>query len=230
MPFELYSFLLNFIQVHIIACLPYKINPLFQKNLPFFSVHSPLRPAIPDPQPKSKPQEVFCGIPQTFSTENFPQSPSAHAFLRTLVFLRKTPFPLSLSGYLFVKPRFFVQFLRCGKIHSVRKSGKSGEGCRDCLCEPKMHIHNSPHLWKTPVDNTVENVENCELSTGISLLSKSCLSCGKVCIPLCIFSPKVAEFPCYVTALHKPHSVQSFRKSLQFVNRGCHFLFPPQRP
>jgi len=32
-----------------------------------------------------------------------------------------------------------------------------------------MNIHSDPSLWKTPVEKPVENVENSELSTGISV-------------------------------------------------------------
>ena len=35
---------------------------------------------------------------------------------------------------------------------------------------PQMNIHSPGSLWKTPVDNAVDNVENYELSTGIPLL------------------------------------------------------------
>ena len=41
-----------------------------------------------------------------------------------------------------------------------------------------MNIHNPPLLWKTLVDNTVENVENSELSTGILLIWKTAAACG----------------------------------------------------
>ncbi len=53
------------------------------------------------------------------------------------------------------------------------------------LCEPKMNIHNGPFLWKTPVDKTVENVENFELSTGIPPFFFSTDSCGK---PVYVFA------------------------------------------
>ena len=42
-----------------------------------------------------------------------------------------------------------------------------------------MNIHNPSPLWKTPVDKTVENVENFELSTGIPPLLFFTPSCGK---------------------------------------------------
>ena len=126
----------------------------------------------------------------------------------------------------FVKSCFFAQFVPSGENHKPRKSGKSGEGCRFFLCEPKMNIHNPHPLWKTPVEKSVENVENSELSTGISLLSVSAPSCGKVCIPLCIFCPQIAETACYVTARPLAASGKRNRKSLQNVKFRCHFLFP----
>ena len=125
-----------------------------------------------------------------------------------------------------VKTRFFVQILPCGKNHSLQKSRKLGEVCRVFLCEPKMNIHTLLPLWKTPVENPVENVENCDLSTGIPPLSNSGPSCGKVCIHPCISSTKIMEIPCYVTTGTRPPSVQSLRKSLQIVKFRCHFLFP----
>jgi len=36
---------------------------------------------------------------------------------------------------------------------------------------PKVDIHSPVSLWITPVDKTVDNVENSELSTGILILS-----------------------------------------------------------
>jgi hypothetical protein len=38
------------------------------------------------------------------------------------------------------------------------------------LCEPKMNIHRIASLWITPVEKSVENVENYGLSTVIPLL------------------------------------------------------------
>jgi hypothetical protein len=41
-----------------------------------------------------------------------------------------------------------------------------------------MNIHSLTFLWITPVEKPVENVENYELSTGISLFSKTRVPCG----------------------------------------------------
>ena len=91
-----------------------------------------------------------------------------------------------------------------GKIHDPRKSGKSVEACRIFLCEPKLNIHNTPRLWKTPVEKPVEIVENYELSTGIFALSVLSPSCGKVCIYPCIFRSPSKNGACYVTVGWKP--------------------------
>jgi len=74
--------------------------------------------------------------------------------------------------------QIFAQKLPHGKNHDPGKSGDLGEGCRFFLCEPKMNIHSLPSLWKTPVEKSVDNVENYELSTGISPLWFFLLSCG----------------------------------------------------
>jgi len=71
----------------------------------------------------------------------------------------------------------------------------------------------------------VENVENCELSTGILPLSLPPPSCGKVCIPRCIFSLTVLKKPCYVTRRLGRLPAKRLRKSLQIVKSYCHFLF-----
>ena len=47
------------------------------------------------------------------------------------------------------------------------------------LCEPNMNIHSTASLWKTLVEKSVENVENSQLSTGISLFKKTSPACGK---------------------------------------------------
>ena len=47
------------------------------------------------------------------------------------------------------------------------------------LCEPIMNIHSTASLWKTLVEKSVENVENSQLSTGISLFTKTSQACGK---------------------------------------------------
>ena len=91
-----------------------------------------------------------------------------------------------------------------GKIHDPRKSGKSVEACRIFLCEPKLHIHSMPRLWKTPVEKPVEIVENSELSTGFFALFFFCFSCGKVCIYPCIFRSPLKNGTCYVTVGRKP--------------------------
>ena len=77
-----------------------------------------------------------------------------------------------------VKTCFFAQRNRHGKNPTTRKKCGFCEIPFIVLCEPKMNIHKSPPLWKTLVDKTVENVENCELSTGIPPFWFSTPSCG----------------------------------------------------
>ena len=91
-----------------------------------------------------------------------------------------------------------------------------------------MNIHNSPPLWKTLVENSVENVENYELSTGISLLWKKPPACGKVCIPGCITRPPAENSGCYVTARSTALTHKVRQKSLQIVKFPCQFLSPSE--
>ena len=99
--------------------------------------------------------------------------------------------------------QIFAQKIGHGKIHDPRKSGKTVEGGRIFLCEPKLNIHSTPCLWKTPVEKPVEIVENSELSTGFFALSILRPSCGKVCIYPCIFLSFPENRLCYVTAGRK---------------------------
>ena len=98
-----------------------------------------------------------------------------------------------------VKGVIFAQRLPHGKNHHRRKSGKYVEGCRSAV----MSIHSAypqpGKLWKTPVEKSVENVEKCELSTGISPFAKIAPTCGKVCIPVCITAGNKWLQTCYVT-------------------------------
>ena len=135
---------------------------------------------------------------------------------------------ISLCPVRFCQALFFAQFFRPVKIHGLRKSGKSGEGCRSMLCEPFMNIHTSPSLWKTLVENSVENVENYELSTGISLLWKIHIACGKVCIPPCINFFPLPKPVCYVTATHPGQQPKFRRKSLQIVKFPCQISSPSE--
>lgn len=99
----------------------------------------------------------------------------------------------------YVKPWFFAQRMPCGKNHGMRKSGKFVKGCRNGLCKSRMHIHSPVKLWKTLVEKLVENVENWQLSTAISMLSPWRRNCGKVCIPVCIKQVTNRLQTCYVT-------------------------------
>ena len=100
------------------------------------------------------------------------------------------------------------------------------------LCELKMNIHNPHFLWITPVDKDVENVENYELSTGISVFSKFHIPCGNPCITLCIKSAAAGKTACYVTAANSPSGAEILGRSLQNVKIQCqtlsHSVSPPE--
>ena len=76
------------------------------------------------------------------------------------------------------------------------------------------------------MENIVENVENYELSTGISLFCFTGPSCGKVCIARCIFFWEIRKTICYVTGAATQFSVKNNSKSLQIVNFRFRILFP----
>lgn len=80
-----------------------------------------------------------------------------------------------------------------------------------------MDIHNSQPLWITPVEKTVENVENSELSTEIPAVFKIFTTCGKDCIPECINSVLAGSWTRYVTSRELDISKKKHRKSLQNV-------------
>ena len=110
------------------------------------------------------------------------------------------------------------------KSTTREKMGNPAKSVAGLLCEPKMNIHNPHPLWITPVEKSVENVENSELSTGISFLWKFTPACGKGCIYRCILLPEVAQTVCYVTAEKNICSVKTKRKSLQIVKIRCQIL------
>ena len=120
--------------------------------------------------------------------------------------------------------RIFAQRKAHGQIPHLRKNGKTVEGCRGRLCEPKMNIHNPHSLWKTPVENTVENVENYDLSTGISVLWFFHTACGKGCMALCINCRGSRVRTCYVTGEETLSGSEYDGKSLQNVKILCQNL------
>jgi hypothetical protein len=73
------------------------------------------------------------------------------------------------SDRLVCQVRIFAQNSAPSKNHHLRKSEESPAGYPLILCEPKMNIHSIIPLWITLVENSVENVENYELSTVIPL-------------------------------------------------------------
>ena len=79
------------------------------------------------------------------------------------------------------------------------KKWKSGDFSALCLCQPECIFTMHAPLWKSAVDKPVENVENSELSTGISVKTHGGQGCGKVCISQCIFCAVLPKYPGYVT-------------------------------
>lgn len=124
----------------------------------------------------------------------------------------------------FVKSYFLHKDFAIGKIHHLQKSGENVESGRTVLWKPKMDIHNPHPLWKTPVDKTVENVENSELSTEIRAVFKIFTTCGKDCISSCINSPSIRREARYVTGANDRISHKSKGKSLQNVKNWRHNL------
>ena len=74
------------------------------------------------------------------------------------------------------------------------------------------------------MENSVENVENSELSTGISLLWKFHTACGKQAAKLCTKQIRLWESACYVTGPKMGTKPEFHRKSLQIVKTPCQIL------
>ncbi len=115
----------------------------------------------------------------------------------------------------------FAQRFPYGKKPQRQKSEKNHEGCRRRLCEPKVSVNNRFHLWITPVERSVENVENCELSTGIFPFSAVDSCCGEIREAVCIICSQVGQRPCYDTGIFSPAFGKRPRKSLQIVKSRC---------
>ena len=95
-------------------------------------------------------------------------------FSADICFPRKRIFFSLLFSPISVKSKKFAQKLQIGNIYSLQKSGKNVEACHLFLCKSKLDIHSPALLLTTLVDKLVDNVENSELSTGISLFSILC--------------------------------------------------------
>lgn len=83
-----------------------------------------------------------------------------------------------------------------------------------------MNTHKGVELWITPVEKHVENVENCELSTGISTPSQQGVSCGKLCIRRCILRCPGIGYGNYVTGSNGDKNYKRNGKSLQNVKNS----------
>ena len=77
-----------------------------------------------------------------------------------------------------VKPRIFAQTFLRSDNYEGRKSGEFAAVCRNFLCKSKSYEIPARSLWKTPVEKSVENVENSLFSTGIPPLSRRASPCG----------------------------------------------------
>ena len=99
--------------------------------------------------------------------------------------------------------------------YTRRKKWKSGLFPAFCLCQPECIFTMYAPLWKSAVDKPVENVENSELSTGISGQTQCGRGCGKVCISQCIFCAVLPKSACYVTvcppAVLEKNRVKSYK-------------------
>ena len=91
--------------------------------------------------------------------------------LRTSVFHRKAAWVPAGNGIRLSSPKILHKSNRLVIITACEKVGTSSKGVASFYVNPKVDIHSPAALWKTPVDKVVDNVENCELSTCIPLLS-----------------------------------------------------------
>jgi len=57
------------------------------------------------------------------------------------------------------------------KITDREKVGNPSKDVTSFYVNPGVDIHNPGPVWKTPVEKTVDSVENSELSTGIPVFS-----------------------------------------------------------
>ena len=107
------------------------------------------------------------------------------------------------------------------KNNKPRKSGLPTFPGPCFLCKSAVYIHRNQALWISPVEKSVESVENSTLSTGISALWDFLPSCGKKCIPLCIIPDFFRNVPCYVTGFLSAFSGGIRQKSWKAVKSRC---------
>ena len=157
------------------------------KSTPFFKIFSGSR--IPVSAPRGAFPRGGRLTPQNFN-------PSKH--------------PLWKS---FVNPQNYAQEIPRGENHGSRKSRNFVTSCHFFLCKSKMYTQPSPCLWKTLVEKSVENVENCEFSTGISRSYFPGCSCGKLCIFPCILHLIFPQNLCYVSGYSSSRPGGHGRKS-----------------
>ena len=99
------------------------------------------------------------------------------------------------------------------KNYSGGKSEQTVNTDTSRLCKAPVYIPRDVGLWKTPVEKTVENVENSMLSTGIPALCPEGGGCGEMCIRRCIFFVFFRRDVCYVTAVPEDLMAKKLPKS-----------------
>ena len=90
--------------------------------------------------------------------------------LRTSVRQGKSPAAAHGRGMFVSSPKNLHKVYTLSKFTDCEKMGVPSKCVASFYVNQEMNIHSPGHLWKTPVDKVVDNVENCELSTGIPFL------------------------------------------------------------
>ena len=91
--------------------------------------------------------------------------------LRTFVFRRKAARVPAGNGIRLSSPKILHKSNRLVIITACEKVGTSSKSVASFYVNQKLNSHNPGPVWITLVEKLVDNVENCELSTGIPLLS-----------------------------------------------------------
>ena len=112
----------------------------------------------------------------------FTQHPELPIPIHPSLLTPNSSFGKSLRDF-FCQVKIFAQKISCGKNHDPQKSGKWVECRRFFLCQSHRLSTSQGRLWKTLVENSVENVENYEFSTGILTFPTSPPPCGKPGFP-----------------------------------------------
>lgn len=125
------------------------------------------------------------------------------------------------------RPNFFRFFTK----PSIFPSGEKGEKSRNrgkTLMSTVLHNSCGKALWITLVENSVENVENSQLSTGIFPLC-SFGPCGKAAYEKCITCGIPPGFSCYVSRIPPAVMEGLRRKSWEFFRPSRFTAAPGER-